>query len=381
MSPDQRLGVVVAQSRAQTVIDRLQAEGAYDDSRTVQPWDEDSVAVPVTSVPTDLAVREVVRQVGEPRLRELDDYLRDRGWTDDEIDLAPSSWAVIGDVILVDMTDVPRPAEVGETLLQVHGGADTVLDRGPITGEHREPSVEVIAGSGDTETVHREYGTAYALDLAEVMFSPGNKAERARMGDVVRAARDERSEQKAAKRSNGETASPETRGEQREERSAETRTGSEATRERVLDMFAGIGYFTLPMARAGATVTAVEHNPDAFRYLIENVRLNGVDDWVHPYRADCREVAPELTDDPVDRVVMGYYDAHEYLDAALAALATGGVVHMHETTPEQLVFDRPIERVEAAAADAGRDVEILDTRCVKSHSEGVAHVVVDARIG
>jgi tRNA wybutosine-synthesizing protein 2 len=30
-------------------------------------------------------------------------------------------------------------------------------------------------------------------------------------------------------------------------------------------MFAGIGYFTLPMARAGATVTAVEHNPTSFR--------------------------------------------------------------------------------------------------------------------
>jgi len=338
MSPDQRLGVVVARSRAQTVIDRLQAEGTYDDSRTVQPWDEDSVAVPVTSVPADLAVREVVRQVGEPKLRELDDYLRERGWTDDEIELAPSSWAVIGDVILVDMTDVPRPAEVGEALLQVHGGADTVLDRGPITGEHREPDVTVIAGTGDTETVHREHGTAYALDLAEVMFSPGNKAERARMGDIV------------------------------------------DDSERVLDMFAGIGYFTLPMARAGATVTAVERNPDSFRYLIENVRLNGVDDRVHPYRADCRDVAPELADDPVARIVMGYYDAHEYLDSALAALASGGVVHVHEATPEPLVFDRPIERIEAAAADAGRDVEILDTRRVKSHSEGVVHVVVDARI-
>jgi len=338
MSPDQRLGVVVARSRAQTVIDRLQSEGAYDGSRTVQPWDEDSVAVPVTSVPADLAVREVVRQVGEPKLRELDDYLRERGWTDDEIELAPSSWAVIGDVVLVDMTDVPRPAEVGEALLQVHGGADTVLDRGPITGEHREPDVTVIAGTGDTETVHREHGTAYALDLAEVMFSPGNKAERARMGDIV------------------------------------------DDSERVLDMFAGIGYFTLPMARAGATVTAVERNPDSFRYLIENVRLNGVDDRVHPYRADCRDVAPELADDPVDRIVMGYYDAHEYLDSALAALASGGVVHVHEATPEPLVFDRPIERIEAAAADAGRDVEILDTRRVKSHSEGVVHVVVDARI-
>jgi len=149
----------------------------------------------------------------------------------------------------------------------------------------------------------------------------------------------------------------------------------------VLDMFAGIGYFTLPMARVGAEVTAVERNPTAFRYLVENTMRNGVDGLVHPYRADCREVVDAgLDGGPVDRVVMGYYESWEYLDHALAALAPDGVVHMHETTPENLVFERPIERLEAAAADAGRSVEILDTRRVKSHSEGVVHVVVDGRV-
>jgi tRNA wybutosine-synthesizing protein 2 len=222
-----------------------------------------------------------------------------------------------------------------------------VLARNGISGVHREPDVTVIAGEGDTETVHTEHGTEYGLDLAEVMFSPGNKAERARMGEVVQAG------------------------------------------ERVLDMFAGIGYFTLPMARAGAEVTAVEHNPTAFRYLVENTVRNGVDELVDPYRADCRDVIEAgLDGGPVDRVVMGYYDASEpddaggftYLDHAIDALAPGGILHVHETTPETLVFERPIERLEAAAADAGRDVEVLDTRRVKSHSEGVTHVVVDARI-
>ncbi|NLV09531.1 class I SAM-dependent methyltransferase family protein [Halomicrobium mukohataei] len=360
MSADDRLAVVVAHDRTQTVIDRLRELDAYDDDRTVQPWDDDSVAVPVTSVPADLAVRDVVRQVGEPRLRDLNDYLRDRGWTDAEIDLAPASWAVVGSVVLVDVGDAPRPEEVGEALLQLHGEADTVLARGPITGEHREPAVEVVAGTGDTETVHREHGTAYALDLAEVMFSPGNKAERSHMGEVVREAHEGRSESGASTSASGAIESGE--------------------RERVLDMFAGIGYFTLPMARAGATVTAVERNPASFRYLIENVQLNEVADRVQPYWADCRDVTPDLAADPVDRIVMGYYEAHEYLDAALPALAPGGVVHMHEATPDGLVFERPIERIEAAAADAGRGVEILDTRRVKSYSEGVAHVVVDARI-
>ena len=346
--PDARqLAVVVAKPRAESVIDALEAEGVYDDSRRVGSWDADGVAVPVTAPPETVGVREVVQQVGERRLRSLDDHLRQRGWTDDELDAAPASWAVVGSVVLVAMGEAPRAGEVGEALLALHGEADTVLARNGISGIHREPDVTVVAGEGDTETVHTEHGTEYAVDLAEVMFSPGNKAERAHMGDRV------------------------TEG------------------ERVLDMFAGIGYFTLPMARAGAEVTAVEHNPTAFRYLVENTMRNGVDDLVRAYRADCREVIEAGIDGgPVDRVVMGYYEASEpaddggfvYLDHALDVLAPGGVLHMHEATPDQLVFERPIERLEAAAADAGRTVEILDTRRVKSHSEGVAHVVVDARI-
>ncbi|MBV0902479.1 class I SAM-dependent methyltransferase [Haloarcula salina] len=375
---DQRLAAVVAKPRSQIAIESLRDEGVYDDGRSVVEWTDETVAAPVTAPPRETPVREVVRQVGEPRLRTLDDHLRERGWTDAEIDAAPGSWAVLGSVVLVDMGDSPRPREVGEALLALHGEADTVLARHGISGAHREPSVEVVAGVGDTETVHTEHGTRYAMDLAEVMFSPGNKAERARMGDVVREGRGTR----PSGRASGEAASD---------------------GERVLDMFAGIGYFTLPMARAGATVTAVERNPTAFRYLVENVRLNRVDERVHAYRADCREVVRAgLTDEkgregderdaerPVsqgfaaearaDRVVMGYYEAHEYLDSALAALAPGGVLHMHEATPDALVFDRPLDRLEAAAADAGRSVEILDTRRVKAYSEGVAHVVVDARI-
>ncbi len=39
-------------------------------------------------------------------------------------------------------------------------------------------------------------------------------------------------------------------------------------------MFAGIGYFTLPVARAGGFVHAMEINPVAFDYLQKNIVLN-----------------------------------------------------------------------------------------------------------
>jgi tRNA wybutosine-synthesizing protein 2 len=337
MSED--LVAVVEKPRAQAAIGSLRAEGVYDDSRSTVEAGGETVAVPVTEPPVETEVLEVARRAGEPRLRTLKDHLRERGWSEDDVEQAPGSWAVVGSVILVDLGDLSaeEAGEVGEALLAMHGAADTVLARGGVEGEHREPDVTVIAGEGDTETVHREHGTEYALDLAEVMFSPGNKAERARMGEVT------------------------------------------AGDERVLDSFAGVGYFTLPMARAGARVTAIERNPAAFQYLLENAMRNGVTDRVEAYRGDCRDVVPAL-EGGFDRAVMGYYEAHEYLDTVLPALASGATLHMHEATPEALVPDRPVGRLEDAAERADREVEVLEVRDVKGYSEGVRHVVVDARV-
>ncbi|MDL5362788.1 class I SAM-dependent methyltransferase family protein [Halalkalicoccus sp. NIPERK01] len=342
---DDPLAAIVSKEEGEETIAALREEGVYDDSRSVREAGEGALALPVVRPPVETDVHEVIHQSDpEPRAPGLEGLLGERGWSDGERSRAPKSWAVIGGVILADFEGCPREGEVGEALLELHGGADTVLAREGIAGEHRVPSVRVVAGTGDTETVHTEHGTRYALDLSKVMFSPGNKRERARMGEVVEAG------------------------------------------ERVLDMFAGIGYFTLPMARAGACVTAVERNPVAFRYLLENAVLNEVEERIDAYRADCRDVEVQ----GIDRVVMGYYDAseprtdgagYEYLPSALDALRDGGVLHMHEATPEAHLWERPVSRLREAAANAGREVEVLDRRRVKSHSAGVAHVVVDARIG
>ncbi|GAA0673592.1 class I SAM-dependent methyltransferase family protein [Natronoarchaeum mannanilyticum] len=344
---DDALAAVVEKPRAEVATEQLRAEGVYDDRRKVREYGPESVALPVTTAPADTDVLEVVVQT-DPELRgtTLPDLLAERGWTDAEIERAPGSWAVIGSVVLVTLEDCPREAELGDALLELHGEADTVLAHEGVDGERREPDGRVIAGDPSTETIHTEHGTRYALDLRDVMFSPGNKAERARMADVIAG-----------------------------EAGPTVETDREGP-ERVFDMFAGIGYFTLPMARAGAEVTAAEINPTAYRYLIENAVLNDVQDRVEAYRADCRDV--EVSG--ADRVVMGYYDAHEYLDDAVAAAASGGVLHVHEATPEAELWDRPVGRIEAAADRAGRGVEIEGKRKVKSHSEGVWHVVVDARV-
>jgi tRNA wybutosine-synthesizing protein 2 len=198
--------------------------------------------------------------------------------------------------------------------------------------------VRLVWGKG-TLTIHREHGVEYEFDAARQMFSKGNVGERLRMGRTVR---------------DGET---------------------------VVDMFAGIGYFSLPMAVMGSpeAVYATEIDPEAVRWLEANVGRNGVEGVVHPLLGDCRDVAPRGV---ADRVVMGYVGGTEdYLDVAMEALGPqGGVVHLHEKYGIEEVPDRPMEAVGAAATAAGREARLLGWREVKSYAPAIVHAVVDVDV-
>ena len=327
---DEPLAALADKPEADRVIAGLKAEGAYDPDRRIRPHDETRLELPIARIPEETGVEAVIEQADPPyRVRTLDEYLAQRGWPPERRRRVPSSWAVIGSVIVGRFEDCPAPETVGQALLELHGNADTVISLASIEGMVREPSIRILAGTGETETIHVEHGTAYGLDLAEVMFSPGNQAERVRMGSVVE---------------------PD---------------------ERVFDMFAGIGYFSLPMARGGARVLAAECNPTAYDYLCENAVRNAVTDRLDPCLQDCRSVETSA-----DRVVMGHYQAVSFLPSALSALRPGGRLHLHHLGP----FEEGRAALAAEARAAGRELTVLDERVVKTHSPGLAHRVLDAQL-
>ncbi|MGI6464250.1 class I SAM-dependent methyltransferase family protein [Methanobacterium sp.] len=236
---------------------------------------------------------------------------------------------LIGDILVLK-----QPVDNPQELLNIPG-VNRAVRLGRIKGLKREPEVEILLGEG-TETIHRENHCLYKLDVARIMWSKGNTTERKRMGQIVRP---------------GET---------------------------VVDLFAGIGYFTIPMAVHGQPekIYAVEINPVAHGYLKENVHLNQVQDVVEPILGNCREVAPRNI---ADRVLMGYIgNTEEYLDVAMEVIKNKGIIHYHESVPDKLKYIRPAERIKEAAN--GFEVEILNQRIVKKYSPGVYHMVVDAQV-
>jgi tRNA wybutosine-synthesizing protein 2 len=256
-----------------------------------------------------------------------------------ELAQVPSGWQVLGDIIIVNIPDSldEKKFMIAKTLLSMYPKCRSVVRDFGIEGQFRQPKRELLLGSG-TETVHKEHGCFFKQDVTKVMYSKGNLEERKRMSRLGKG-------------------------------------------EVVVDMFAGIGYFSIPMAvhSRPKKIISIEINPESFAYLKENIRLNHVEDIITPIQGDCSQAAPE---GKADRVIMGYVGTtHHYLEPAIKALKkNGGILHYHETVPENLARTRPEERVKKAAELLEKRVEVLETRRIKKYSPGVLHVVVDALI-
>jgi tRNA wybutosine-synthesizing protein 2 len=252
----------------------------------------------------------------------------------------PRKWELLGDVLLLKLPD--ELDYMKEEIAQAYAkelNARTVLKDLGIVGNLREPKVELLWGK-ETETVHKENGVKFKLDVSKLMFSSGNIDERIRMASVAK---------------KGEV---------------------------VVDMFAGIGFFSIPMAvhSKPKKIFSCELNPVAYHYLSENVKLNEVQNMVTPILGDNRDFEGQGI---ADRIVMGYLeDTHRYLAKALSVLKDDvGVIHYHEKCPNELLKSRPLENVRKEVEKKGRSMELLDMRTVKSYAPGVSHVVLDVKVG
>jgi tRNA (guanine37-N1)-methyltransferase len=270
----------------------------------------------------------------------------------DIVDFTPS-YERIGDVVVVDEDDPERAQALAAAVMESAIPARAVINRASkVKGDLRVRDWEVLAVAEDgtdrapTETVHREYGCEYALDLAAVYFSPRLATERHRVAEQVRAG------------------------------------------ERTLDMFAGVGPFVVPFAKRGATAVGVDLNDTAIEYLRENARRNGVADRVTAIHGDVRTVTdPDGIDgdgtdyrDWADRLVMNLpHSAEEFLDTAVELASEECVLHYYDIQHEDDPYG-PGERAIRAAAEPEYAVTVDTRHTVRSYAPHELNVVLDVRL-
>jgi len=280
------------------------------------------------------------------------DLLRERlkGKLDEsDLDKLPSGFQRIGDIIILNLVDdlVKYEKEIGEAVLDLNPNVCSVCRKtGIITGKFREPQISVIAGSDDTVTTHIESGCKYRFDIRKVMFAKGNVVERTRIAKQVK---------------DGEV---------------------------IVDMFAGLGYFSVPIGVLSKPekVYSIELNPVSYGFLCENLKINHIHN-IEAINGDCREEVDKLVSEGVkaDRVLMGYLPPpKEFLDWVFKIIKKGGVLHYEDIVrveKEEEDFERVKKDIVEVAEKFGFGVELLLARKVKSYGPKTEHWVFDFRVG
>jgi len=251
--------------------------------------DEDNVLLPVKSEKAAELGYELSDQELEEREVAETDYRRNARLADQVRERLPASFDIIGDVAILRLDDDMKEhaPEVGRALMETFPRLRTVaVDQG-VKGELRVRQLRVVAGGPGTETMHLEHGVRMLIDPAKVYFNPRLANERMRIASLVQDG------------------------------------------EKVVDMFAGVGPFSVMIAKHARpeAVWAMDLNRDAVEYLKRNIELNKVT-GVFPLEGDSRELLFSIP--CADRIIMNLpHSAREFFADALTRLNMGGVIHLY----------------------------------------------------
>ena len=209
------------------------------------------------------------------------------------IDKLPSSYDIVGEAILIR---IPEEAMnyaqiIGEALLRFHKNIKGVYAvTGETYGEERLTPLKLIAGNNVEKTVYVEHGVKFVVNIGKTYINPSLSFEHHRIAEEV------------------------------------------GDGEKILDMFCGIGGFSLTIAcRKKAEICAADINPYAIKSLISSLKINKLKGTIYPILGDSAYVFSKFFNKTFDRVIMNLPgNAYQFLKYACRVLSgNGGIIHYY----------------------------------------------------
>ncbi len=261
--------------------------------------------------------------------------------TEKELDCLPKGYQIIGNILLIklDKRLLKHRRLIGKAIMDMLPYMHTVCLIKEIKRNIRKPEIEVIAGCNRTQTMNKEHGCKFLLDVSDIMWSQGNKNEKIRLTKMAKPG------------------------------------------EIIVDMFAGIGYFSIILAKycKPKKIYAIDINPKAIEYLRKNIWLNEVEDKIEILQGDCRKFST-LLENVADRIIMGYlFETEKFLPYALKIAKNNAVIHFHRTVKEEEI-DKFKEKLIKIGTKNKVKIKVLKVKRVKSYAPKIWHVVFDLKI-
>ncbi|MFX1418569.1 MAG: class I SAM-dependent methyltransferase family protein [Promethearchaeota archaeon] len=266
---------------------------------------------------------------------------------EEELSHLPRGFQTLGNVIILKLNHKLFKKEhlIADAYLKLLPRIRSVyVNRGKIVGTYREPEkIEFIGGENNPIIEHKEHDVTYKFDITKIMFSKGNINERKYLASLVKAG------------------------------------------EIIVDMFAGIGYFSLPIARHSSVgkIYSIELNPESYKFLVENININHLEDKIIPINGDCKVEVVKLSDSGIkaNRVIMGVFPApKEYIKEALTLVSDHGTIIHYEGVNEKDKYLVLFKEFSEIAKKGSFNCELKSYRLVKSYGPNLYHIVLDILI-
>ena len=260
-----------------------------------------------------------------------------------ELDRLISAFDQIGGIIVVRIPEtlMHRRAVIGKTLFdQVKSAESVFCQSSDVKGDYRVRNLELLAGIDSTVTEYKEHGCRFEVDVQKAFFSPRLSAERLRIAGLIKDS------------------------------------------ETIVNMFAGIGTFSIVAARLRrCTVYSIDINPEASRLCERNIARNRLKGKVVSLNGNAPEIIREELADAATRTLMLLPErSDEFLGSALEATRDGGTIHFYAHTSSCRRDRAPSAAKKHFVAVCPVQHTILSSRSVRAVGPRYYQTVVDAQI-
>lgn len=265
-------------------------------------------------------------------------------FTKEELSILPRGFQTLGNIIILKLNPklLEKNIVIGQAYLDLLPKIRSVyVNKGRIIGSFRKPeNIEFLAGEDNPIVEHKEHGVKYRFDITKIMFSKGNLNERRFLATLVKKG------------------------------------------EIVVDMFAGMGYFSLPIAKHSEVgqIYSIEINPTSYKTLLENIKINHLEEKITVINGDCRKEVLELSKSGIraDRVIMGVFPApKDYVKEALSLTKENGTIYHYEGVAEKNAYISLFKEFEEICQEEQFNCRLESHRFVKSYGPNLFHTVLD----